>query len=167
LACCYYEGKGIKQDVRRALKLFRSTIELFNKYEGNSSISNEPDYITKSRQILVNNGYKSEVNKLKKAAEQGDKKAIGILEEAGIEFVAPKHSTTIPNKVADEPIMRETPKRELPIDIIVGENVTHKTLGDGIVRESNDGYICVEFAAGKKKFLNPEAFNDGFLSRDI
>lgn len=167
LACCYYEGKGIKQDVKHALKLFRSTIELFSKYEGNSSISNEPDYITKSRQILVNNGYKSEINKLKKAAETGDAKAAEILEEAGIEFVTPQHSTSIPNEIADEPIMRKTPKREPPIDIIVGESVIHKILGDGIVRESNDRYICVEFAVGKKKFLNPEAFNDGFLKRDI
>jgi hypothetical protein len=28
------------------------------------------------------------------------------------------------------------------------------------------GYVCIDFASvGKKKFLNPQAFGDGFLSK--
>ena len=162
LARCYYEGKGVKKDTRRALKLFRSTIELFYRYDydGSASISKEPDCTINARKILVKHGYKSEINKLKKAAEIGNEKAAEILEEAGIEFITRQYSAPIP-------ITKESPKREPPIDVIVGESVSHKTFGDGIVCESNDGYICVEFTVGKKKFLNPEAFNDGFLKRSL
>lgn len=163
LARCYYEGKGVKKDTRLALKLFRSTIELFYRYDGSASISEEPDCIINTRKILVKHGYKSEINKLKKAAEQGDEKAAEILEEAGIEFITLQYSAPIPNEIADEPIKKESPKREPSIDVIIGESVSHKIFGDGIVCESNDGYICVEFTVGKKKFLNPEAFNKGFL----
>lgn len=163
LARCYYEGKGVKKDTKLALKLFRSTIELFYRYDGSASISEEPDCILNARRILVKHGYKTEINKIKKAAEAGDAKAAEILEEAGIEFVTPQYSTSIPNEISDEPITREVPKRADPINIIVGESVSHKTFGDGIVCESNDGYISVEFTVGKKKFLNPEAFHKGFL----
>ncbi len=163
LARCYYEGKGVKKDTKLALKLFRSTIELFYRYDGAASISEEPDCIINARKILIKHGYKSEINKLKKAAEAGDAKATKILEEAGIEFVTPQYSTPISNVILDESITRDVPKREPSIDVIVGESVSHKTFGDGIVCESNDGYICVEFTVGKKKFLNPEAFKQGFL----
>ena len=167
LARCYYEGKGVKKDVKLALKLFRSTIELFYRYDGAASILEEPDRVINSRRILVKHGYKSEINKLKKAAELGNEKAAEILEEAGIEFITLQYSAPIHNEIADEPITKESPKREPPIDVIVGESVSHKIFGDGIVCESNDGYICVEFTVGKKKFLNPEAFNDGFLKRSL
>ena len=167
LARCYYEGKGVKKDTKRAFKLFRSTIELFYRYDGAASISEEPDCIINARKILIKHGYKSEINKLKKAAEAGDAKATEILEEAGAEFVKPQYSTPISNVILDESIARDAPKREPSIDVIVGESVSHKTFGDGIVCESNDGYICVEFTVGKKKFLNPEAFNDGFLKRSL
>ena len=163
LARCYYEGKGVKKDTKRAFKLFRSTIELFYRYDGATSISEEPDCIINARKILIKHGYKSEINKLKKAAEAGDAKATEILEEAGAEFVKPQYSTPISNVILDESITRDAPKREPSIDVIVGESVSHKTFGDGTVCESDDGYICVEFTVGKKKFLNPEAFKQGFL----
>ena len=193
LALYYYEGKGVKRNLKHALKLFKYTIDLFSaarvtdgemryveydreqhavnfnckKIKGNITISDEPDFIIHSRKILVKHGYKSMINTIKNAAEQGDEKAAEILEEAGIEFITLQYSAPIPNEIADEPITKESSKREPPIDVIVGESVSHKTFGDGIVCESNDGYICVEFTVGKKKFLNPEAFNDGFLKRSL
>ncbi len=167
LARCYYEGKGVKKDTKLALKLYRSTIELFYRYDGSASISEEPDCILNTRRILVKHGYKSEINKIKKAAEAGDAKAAEILEEAGIEFIAPQQSTPISTELTVEPILKAAPKREAPIDIAVGETVIHKIFGEGIVRKSENGYIIVAFACGEKKFLNPEAFYNGFFSRDV
>ncbi len=167
LARCYYEGKGTRKDVKRALKLFRSTIELFYRYDGSASVSAEPDRIINARRILVKHGYKSEINKLKKAAENGDAKAAEILREFEIDFDIPKPTPMVTVDVKEIPVAPAKPMREPLINIAVGDKVLHKTFGEGCVCESDDGYICVEFAAGKKKFLNPEAFNDGFLSRDI
>jgi TPR repeat protein len=163
LARCYYEGKGTRKDVKRALKLFRSTIELFYRYDGSASVSAEPDRIINARRILVKHGYKSEINKLKKAAENGDAKAAEILREFEIDFDIPKPTPMVTVDVKETPVAPAKPMREPPINIAVGDKVLHKTFGEGCVCESNDGYICVEFDIGKKKFLNPEAFNKGFL----
>ena len=168
LARCYYEGKGVKKDTKLALKLFRSTIELFYRYDGSASISEEPDCILNARRILVKHGYKSEINKLKKAAENGDAKAAEILREFEIDFDIPKIAPVVTVEVKEIPVAPEKPKREPPIDIAVGDTVLHKTFGEGCVCESDDGYICVEFASvGQKKFLNPEAFNKEFLWREV
>jgi TPR repeat protein len=168
LARCYYEGKGTRKDVKRALKLFRSTIELFYRYDGAASVSAEPDRIINARRILVKHGYKSEINKLKKAAGNGDAKAAEILREFEIDFDIPKPTPMVTVEVKEIPVAPEKTMRESPINIAVGDKVLHKTFGEGCVCESDDGYICVEFASvGQKKFLNPEAFNNEFLWREI
>ena len=165
LARCYYEGKGTGKDVKRALKLFRSTIELFYRYDGAASVSAEPDRIINARRILVKHGYKSEINKLKKAAENGDAKAAEILREFEIDFDIPKPTPMVTVEVKEIPVAQGKPMRESPINIAVGDKVLHKIFGEGYVCESEDGNILVEFASvGKKKFLNPEAFIKGFLN---
>ena len=114
LANYYYEGKGVKKNLKLALKYFRYTIDLFlennrnsihyveydrdhyviklhsHKIEGNITISDEPGFIIHSRKILVKHGCKSAINKIKKAAQNGDQKAGNILKEFGIEFIVPK-----------------------------------------------------------------------------
>ena len=110
LACYYYEGKGVKKDLKQALKYFRYTIDLFTQMEwiyykeydreqytiknyfrekhGNITISDEPDFIIHARKILVKNGYKSAINKIINDAQKGDKRAAEILKEFGIPFDA-------------------------------------------------------------------------------
>lgn len=111
LALYYYEGKGVKKNLKLALKYFRYTIDLFldnnqdsvyyveydrsnyvikphfHKVEGDITISDEPDFIIHARKVLVKQGCKSAINKIKKAAQNGDKKAVEILKEFGVEFI--------------------------------------------------------------------------------
>jgi TPR repeat protein len=163
LSRCYYEGKGVKKDVKRALVLFRSAIALFYKYDGASSISEEPECIINARKILVKHGYKTEINKIKKAAEAGDVKAMEILKEFNIEFVSKNISTDAASEGVSKKASTVTRKCEPPIDVAVGQGVFHKTFGKGVVCEADNGHIRVEFPVGKKEFLNPDAFNKGFL----
>ncbi len=188
LACYYYEGKGVKKNLKQALKYFRYTIDLFFqrdpenafyiKYdralhvikfhdcniEGDITISDEPDFIIHARKVLIKHGHKSIINKTKKAAQNGDKKAAEILNEFGIEFIVPTQTEPVRAEVQAEAIVKEEPKREPPVMVCVGDVLTHKTFGDGIVCEVDGYYLCVEFVSvGKKRFLNPEAFNNGFL----
>lgn len=77
LACYYYEGKGVKKNLKRALQYFRNTLDLFynqnegdvsyveynrechviqyhsRKIEGYITISDEPDFIIHARKVLV------------------------------------------------------------------------------------------------------------------
>lgn len=187
IACYYYEGKGVKKSVTKALKWFKHAIDMlylddgiarYEKYDrelhdmvypsykvdSNCYISQEPDFIIHARKILIKHGQKSIINKTKKAAENGDSKAAEILREFKIGFNLPKLTLPVTLEVKEEPIATEKPKRESPINIAVGDTVLHKTFGEGCVCESEDGYVLVEFASvGQKKFLNPEAFNKGFL----
>jgi hypothetical protein len=55
-----------------------------------------------------------------------------------------------------EEIKIEKLERMQPIEFSIGEKIVHKVFGEGTVCESDGGYISVEFAVGKKKFLNPE-----------
>ena len=89
------------------------------------------------------------------------------MREFEIDFDIPKLTPMVTVEVKEIPVAPGKPKRESPINIAVGDKVLHKTFGEGCVCESDDGYICVEFAIGKKKFLNPEAFNNEFLWREI
>lgn len=49
--------------------------------------------------------------------------------------------------------------------IKVGAAVTHTAFGIGTVRELDDKYVTVRFAAGDKKFSVPDAFTKGFLKK--
>ena len=187
IACHYYEGKGIKKSVTKALKWFKHAIDMlylddgiarYEKYDrelhdmvypsykvdNKCYISQEPDFIIHARKILIKHGCKSIINKTKKATENGDLKAAEILREFEIDFDVPKPTPTIVVETKEEAAVPEKPKREPPINIAVGDKVLHKTFGEGCVCESEDGYILVEFASvGEKKFLNPEVFSQGFL----
>ncbi len=44
------------------------------------------DFILHARKVLVKHGCKSVINKIKKAAQKGDKKAAQILKEFGVEW---------------------------------------------------------------------------------
>lgn len=75
LACCYYEGKGVKKEIDAALKYFKHTIDAFYRYkesaynieydrehyavdyyslkiEGGMAIPAEPDFIISARKVL-------------------------------------------------------------------------------------------------------------------
>lgn len=189
LANYYYEGNGVRKNLKLALKYFRYTIDLFlennrnsihyveydrdhyviklhsHKIEGNITISDEPSFIIHSRKVLVKHGCKSVINKIKKAAQNGDKKAAQILNEFGIGSTAPAQPEPVVEEAVNEIIFVEEAKRATPIQLTIGETVTHRTFGEGVVCESNGSVVCVEFASvGKKKFLNPEAFSGGYLS---
>ena len=188
IACCFYEGKGFKKNLKSALRYFKSTIDVFydqepdiyfhefdperhvvilRSYEKDEKcfISQEPDFIIHARKILIKHGQKSIINKTKKAAQLGDVKAAEILNEFGIEYIIPKQPEPVIPEVKQDPVVKAEPKREPPVPVFVGDLLYHKNFGEGVVCEVDDDRICVEFASvGKKKFLNPEAFNKGFLS---
>ena len=55
-------------------------------------------------------------------------------------------------------------RKPIPADAFVGDIVFHKSFGTGIVTEADENKITVEFeSVGKKTFVNPDAFIDGFL----
>ena len=86
------------------------------------------------------------------------------MDDFRIEYIAPKRPETVTMEVANEPILKEESKHEPPIPVSVGDVLTHKTFGVGVVCETDGEYISVEFVSvGKKRFLNPRAFNEGFL----
>lgn len=123
LACYNYEGKGVKKSIKRALKFFKYTIDLFYnmkclfwteynrdkhaietitpKIEGDITISDEPDFIVHARKVLVKHGHKSIINKTKKAAQNGDEKAAEILNEFGIEYDTPKLTEVVAPEVTN------------------------------------------------------------------
>lgn len=45
----------------------------------------------------------------------------------------------------------------------VGEKVTHKTFGEGVITACNDGRMNIDFGNAVKKFQYPDAFAKGFL----
>ena len=46
----------------------------------------------------------------------------------------------------------------------VGDSVTHKSLGEGVISALDSNYIWIKFAANEKKFLFPQCFEKGFFS---
>ena len=46
----------------------------------------------------------------------------------------------------------------------VGDRVTHKSLGEGVITALDGKYIWIKFAANEKKFLFPQSFEKGFFS---
>lgn len=61
------------------------------------------------------------------------------------------------------------PKKEATrviVPLALKTKVHHKTFGDGTVVESNNkGYISISFNDKVKKFLYPQAFEMGFLTK--
>ena len=49
---------------------------------------------------------------------------------------------------------------------ITGQAIKHKSFGSGIVTAVTDGTITVCFAAGEKKFIYPDAFNNFLVLKD-
>lgn len=189
MALYYYEGKGVKRNLKEALKLFRYTIDLFfvnnrgsiyyreydrdncnvkwhfHKIEGDITISDEPDFIIHARKILVKHGCKSAINKIRNFAQNGDKKAAEILNEFEIEFIAPIKSKPAEDKSENEVVFVGETKGETIVQLALGETVTHRIYGEGKVCKADGDIVCVEFnTVGKKNFLNPEAFFKGFLT---
>lgn len=53
-----------------------------------------------------------------------------------------------------------------PIPISIGDRISHKNLGTGTVYDIEGSYIRIHFETyGDKRFKNPDAFNNGFLSK--
>ena len=185
IARYHYEGKGVKKSVKLALQYFKYAIDMFYQFgasydeydrerhilrhisyeiDSNRYISQEPDFIIHARKVLIEHGHKTIINRTKKAAQNGDEKAAEILNEFGIEYVSPKLPEVVASEVTNEPVVKENPECEPPVPVSIGDVLTHKTWGNGVVCEADEKYISVEFTSvGKKKFLNPRAFNDGFL----
>lgn len=46
----------------------------------------------------------------------------------------------------------------------VGDSVTHKSFGDGVISALEGKYIWIKFATNEKKFLFPQCFEKGFFS---
>lgn len=53
-----------------------------------------------------------------------------------------------------------------PIAVAVGETIKHKRFGAGTVCAVENNYVRIHFDKdGDKSFINPDAFNSGFLSK--
>ena len=48
--------------------------------------------------------------------------------------------------------------------VSVGQLVTHKTFGEGLVKAIVDGRIIIAFGNSEKVFVYPDAFKMGYLS---
>lgn len=70
----------------------------------------------------------------------------------------------IPEESAPRPQEEKTPEY-IPPAIAIGDTVQHKKFGEGRITEIDAAckYFHVAFAEGKKKFVYPNAFRDGFL----
>lgn len=67
--------------------------------------------------------------------------------------------------VTPAPIKQEKPKPQL-IPVSVGEKIKHKKFGIGTVYAVENNYVRIRFAdVGEKSFINPDAFNSGFLTK--
>ena len=64
----------------------------------------------------------------------------------------------------EETAVEETQSEENPWEYLkVGQNITHKSFGQGKIVSIDDKYIFVHFSAYEKKFQFPEAFINGYL----
>lgn len=61
-----------------------------------------------------------------------------------------------------EKVKEPEPKMDLSA-VKVGATVKHKIFGEGVIAKLNDKHIYVEFKAGQKNFIFPDAFKQGFL----
>ena len=52
------------------------------------------------------------------------------------------------------------------VEVFVGEKVYHKSFGEGVICKVDGCVISVDFeTVGEKRFVNPDAFIDGFLTK--
>lgn len=64
-------------------------------------------------------------------------------------------------------VVKEEAKPKLDLSgIKIGSSVKHKKFGKGTVSGLNSKYIRVTFSVGEKRFMFPDAFNNGFLEVD-
>jgi len=62
----------------------------------------------------------------------------------------------------------KTVQKNPPLPIPVGTEVIHRSFGKGIVYEVDKNYLRIRFSTiGEKSFVNPDAFEKGFLSLDL
>jgi len=97
-------------------------------------------------------------------------------EELPIHYTEPIHirpafsHAASPKTFAQSSIVIPSKSEEKPkIDcsnISIGDFVTHKTFGQGKVRQIKDGRIIIAFAQGEKMFQFPGAFENGFLQKE-
>ena len=63
------------------------------------------------------------------------------------------------------PDVQEEPEVKPWESLDVGDKVMHKSLGEGIIVSLDDNYLFVRFKDRESKFLYPNAFENGYLSR--
>lgn len=164
LACYYREGKGVEKNEQAAMFHFWYAVASFRNIYKTCSFESEPEYITDARRILVKYGDADMIAKVKRAARNGSTKAKEILKEVGLELTLRKadEEEKAPEEIA---IIEETKSTPL-VEVFVGEKVYHKAFGEGVVSEADGCVIGVDFeSVGKKRFVNPDAFIDGFLAK--
>ena len=64
----------------------------------------------------------------------------------------------------DVPDIHEEPEVKPWENLSVGDKVTHKSLGEGIIVSLNEKYLIVRFKDRESKFLYPSAFENGYLN---
>jgi hypothetical protein len=134
------------------------------KFEGDVTISDEPDFVIHARKVLVKHGRKSVIHQIKKAAQKGDPQAAEIVKEFGLDVTLPEANGE--EKAPKELAMIEEPKRTPLVEVFIGEKVRHKSFGEGVIYKADGCAVGVDFeSVGKKRFVNPDAFLDGFLMK--
>lgn len=72
----------------------------------------------------------------------------------------------VKSPVVEQPKVEKIKEPEAEMDLSavkVGATVKHKIFGEGVIAKLNDKHIYVEFKAGQKNFIFPDAFKQGFL----
>lgn len=93
LACCYYEGKGVDKDRKRALDCFKWAIKSYERERAylEKRFPKEPERVAQKTEkyfnayrMAIKLGDKTVAKKLKTLAQNGEEEAKSILEEFGI-----------------------------------------------------------------------------------
>jgi TPR repeat protein len=177
LAQYYYEGKGVEKDHQRALDCFKWATKSYERHDGVKAYAEkvfckEPDRIPQEIQkyydaykMAIKLGDKTVIRKLRSLARIGDAEAKNVLDEFGIEVESVKTATSpSPRDVPVTAGTPETPKTKPLVSVSVGETLLSQTWGDGVVVKVDNQIVWVEFAdVGQKAFINPQAFDEGFL----
>ena len=80
----YYEGKGVKKDLSKALIWFYYTTVSFREQNNRCSFDDEPDFVTDARRMLIKHGDTDMIAKVRRAAKNGKNKACALLDECGL-----------------------------------------------------------------------------------
>lgn len=71
----------------------------------------------------------------------------------------------VKSPVLERPMVKKEKEHEMDLSSVkIGTTVKHKIFGEGVVAKLNDRHIYVEFKAGQKNFIFPDAFKQGFLN---